>query len=68
MGQQGPIDAKGLTITTKGEQSPSSCSSSKLKNNYVFELTIVKPYWKWRFCLTTFFVEKRVHTEVVMCR
>ena len=57
-----------LTMTTKGEQRLSCCSNKKLRTNYVFKLTIVKPYWKWFFCLTTFLVEKRVHTEVVMRR
>ena len=47
---------------------PSGCNAKKHRINYVFKLTIVKLYWKRFFCLTTFFVQKKIHKEVVMCR
>ena len=47
---------------------PSGWNAKKHRINYVFKLTIVKLYWKRFFCLTTFFVQKKVHKEVVMCR
>ena len=47
---------------------PSGCNAKKHIIDYVFKLRTVKPYWKRFFCLTTFFVQKKVHKEVVMCR
>ena len=38
---------------------PSGCNAKKHRINYVFKLTIVKPYWKRFFYLTTFFCSEK---------